>query len=245
MAGATGAVGALVVAEARRRGHEPVPLARSLGLDLTDSAGIRGRLHGVDVVVDVTNVQTQRRAVAVDFFTTTTRHLLHAERDVGVGHHVLLSVVGVDDVPSGYYQGKVAQEAAVRAGDVPWSVLRATQFHEFADQMLRVARVGRTSLVPDLLTQPVAASDVARTLIDAAERGPAGRCPDFAGPEPARLPDLSRRLVAARGENRRVVPLVVPGRVGRLLHDGALLPTGRWRVAPTTFEQWLVEQTSR
>ncbi len=132
----------------------------------------------------------------------------------------------------------------VRSGPLPWSVLRATQFHEFADQMLALAPLGRHCLVPDVLSQTVAARDVAERLVEAVERGPQGRLTDLGGPAPARIPDLSRRLLAARGDHRRVVPVVVPGRVGRLVRDGALLPSGRWQVAPTTFEQWLVEQTA-
>ena len=245
VAGATGTVGRLVVRDARDRGHDVVPLARSFGVDLTTGAGLTDRLHGVDAVVDVLNTSTQRRAVAEAFFTTTTARLLAAELAAGVGHHVLLSIVGIDDVPSGYYLGKVAQEGAVRAGPVPWSILRATQFHEFADQMLAVARVGRTSLVPDLLSQTVAAADVARALVEAVERGPRGRLVDLGGPAAARLPDLSRRLVAARGDDRRVLPLLVPGRAGRLMREGALLPRGRWEVGTTTFEDWLSQQAGR
>ncbi|GAA1894817.1 SDR family oxidoreductase [Lapillicoccus jejuensis] len=245
VAGATGTVGRLVARTADDRGHEVVPLARSLGVDLSTGDGLRERLHGVDAVVDVTNVSTQRRSVAEDFFTSVTGHLLAAEQAAGVGHHVLLSIVGIDDVPSGYYLGKVAQEAAVRAGPTPWSILRATQFHEFAEQMLDVARVGRTSLVPDLLSQTVAAADVAKVLVDAVERGPRGRLVDLGGPAVARLPDLSRRLVGAVGEHRRVVPLPLPGRTGRLMREGALLPRGRWRVGDTTFEAWLTERAAR
>lgn len=239
VAGATGTVGRLVARTAGDRGHDVIPLARSLGVDLTTGQGLPDRLHGVDAVVDVTNVSTQRRSVAEGFFSSVTGRLLDAERVAGVGHHVLLSIVGIDDVPSGYYLGKMAQEAAVRAGPLPWSILRATQFHEFAAQVLDLARLGRTSLVPDLLSQTVAAADVADALVDAVERGPHGPLLDLGGPAVARLPDLSRRVVEARRERRRVVPLLVAGRAGRLMRGGALLPRGPWRVGPTTFEQWL------
>jgi uncharacterized protein YbjT (DUF2867 family) len=237
VAGATGTVGRHVVEVARSRGHRVVELARSQGVDLTTGAGLD--LAGVDAVVDVTSTATQQQAAAEAFFGGVTRTLLAAEEAAGVGHHVALSIVGIDDVPSGYYRGKQLQERLVREGPVGWSVLRATQFHEFAEQALGFVRIGPFSLVPRMLSQPVAAVEVASALVDLAEAGPSGRVPDLAGPERLAMVGLARRVSAARGLGRRVVPVRLPGAAGRGMRDGSLCPTGPGPRGSITFDAWL------
>ncbi|WP_176735793.1 SDR family oxidoreductase, partial [Actinacidiphila rubida] len=98
--------------------------------------GLDAALESVDVVIDVSNVTTVGRRRSEAFFGTAGRNLLAAGEKAGVRHHVALSIVGIDRVALGYYQGKLLQEKLVRTGPVPWTVLRATQFHEFALQLL-------------------------------------------------------------------------------------------------------------
>ena len=239
VAGGTGVLGRHVVEVARQRGHEVVVLTRSEGVDLTSGEGLADRLAGVRAVIDATSTKTQNRSKAEEFFGAITRNLLGAEEQAGVGHHVLVSIVGIDDVPSGYYQGKVLQERLVTEGQVPWSILRATQFHEFAEQALSYVRIGPFSLVPRMLSQPVAAVEVAEALVDLAEAGPSGRAPDLAGPEPLQMVDLSRRVSAARGLRRRVVPVWVPGKMGKGLRSGRLIPTSDGPRGRQTFAEWL------
>lgn len=235
VAGGTGLVGRLVVDVAAGRGHQVVVLARSEGVDLTTGSGLAGRLAGVDAVVDTTNHVSQKRAESEAFFGAVTRHLLAAEADAGVGHHLVLSIVGIDDVDTGYYAGKRLQERLVAEGPVPWTILRATQFHEFAEQALGFVRIGPFSLVPRMLSQPVAAQEVAEHLVDLVETGPSGRADDLAGPERHDIADLARRV--ARG--RRVVPVPLPGKAGRAMRAGALCPQVDGPRGRTTFEEWL------
>ncbi len=168
-----------------------------------------------------------------------TEHLLAAGAVTGVGHHVALSIVGIDDVDTGYYAGKRHQEQVLAEGAVPWSVLRATQFHEFAEQALGFARVGPFSLVPRMLSQPVAASEVAAALVDLVEAGPSGRVPDLAGPEKLQMVDLARRVSKVRGLGRRVVGVRLPGAAGRAMQSGALTPTSAGPRGRISFEEWL------
>lgn len=235
VAGGTGLVGRLVVDVAAGRGHQVVVLARSEGVDLTTGSGLAGRLAGVDAVVDTTNHVSQKRAESEAFFGAVTRHLLAAEADAGVGHHLVLSIVGIDDVDTGYYAGKRLQERLVAEGPVPWTILRATQFHEFAEQALGFVRIGPFSLVPRMLSQPVAAQEVAEHLVDLVETGPSGRADDLAGPERHDIADLARRV--ARG--RRVVPVPLLGKAGRAMRAGALCPQVDGPRGRTTFEEWL------
>lgn len=239
MAGGTGVVGRHVVAVARERGHEVAVLARTEGVDLTTGAGLAGRLAGVDAVVDVTSVRTQSRARAEAFFGGVTRHLLDAETEAGVAHHVALSIVGIDEAATGYYAGKRLQERLVADGAVPWSLLRATQFHEFAEQVLGFARLGPFSLVPRMLSQPVAAREVGAALVTLVETGPSGRVPDLAGPERLQMVDLARRVSTVRGLGRRVVPVRLPGAGGRALRSGVLTPSADGPRGRITFEEWL------
>jgi uncharacterized protein YbjT (DUF2867 family) len=239
VAGGTGVVGRRVAEVARRRGHEVLVLARSEGVDLTTGDGLAGLLAGFDAVIDATSTRTQRRGQAEAFFGGVTRNLLAAERAAGVGHHVALSIVGIDDVPLGYYQGKLLQERMVAEGGVPWSILRATQFHEFAEQVLHFARIGRFSLVPRMVSQPVAAVEVAQALVGVAETGPAGRMPDLAGPEVHHMVELSRLVSKGRGLGRKVVPVRMPGEAGKAMRSGALTPMTDGPRGRLSFAEWL------
>ncbi|WP_394550669.1 SDR family oxidoreductase [Agromyces sp. MMS24-JH15] len=244
VAGGTGLLGSRVVGLARERGHEVVVLARSAGIDLLGGdAAARDRLvaalAGVDAVIDVSNVTTLKADDAEAFFTATTGHLLAAEQAAGVAHHVALSIVGVDRAPYGYYAGKVAQERAVEAGAVPWTILRATQFHEFAGQMLDRLSVAGVHLAPNARTQPVAAGEVAARLVDLAEGEPAGRVPDLAGPREERLADMVRMLAKARGLRGPVVAVSLPGKQMQAMRRGDALPGPGAQLGSQSYDEWV------
>ncbi|MET7747625.1 NAD(P)H-binding protein [Micromonospora sp. NPDC005367] len=243
VAGGTGWIGRRVVDSVRARGHEPVVIARSRGVDLIRGTGLDEALTDVAAVIDVTNRSTISRKRSVNFFGTVTGNLLAAGRRAGVRHHVALSVVGVDRVGFGYYAGKRRQEELVLDGRVPATVLRSTQFHEFAAQ--RAAYRGPIVAVPQVLSQPIAAHEVARCLVDLAVAEPAGLVPDIAGPQQLRMPDMARRLLRFRGSHRVVLPVRLPGATGRAMAGGALLPTGPGPRGMQTFDQWLASPAAR
>ncbi|WP_432543750.1 SDR family oxidoreductase [Kineococcus sp. SYSU DK002] len=242
VAGGTGTVGRHVVVAAAARGHATVVLSRSRGVDLRHGAGLAAALAGTDVVVDVTGCSTQRAGRAREFSRAVTTQLLRAGREAGVGHHVVLSVVGADRAPHGYYAGKALQEELVRAGGVPWTVLRTTQFHEFARQVLGRVRLGPLSVVPVMRTQPVAAREVAERLVDLVEGPPAGPARDLAGPQELRLVDAVRAYARATGHRGPVLAVPLPGGFGRALRDGTLLPAGEADRGRQTFAQWLAAE---
>jgi uncharacterized protein YbjT (DUF2867 family) len=239
VAGATGGVGAYVVEEARRRGHEVVPVARSLGVAVADGDGLDEALAGVDVVIDVLSTAEGGKK-AREFFERTTTNLLRAEERAGVGHHLALSIVGIDGVPFGYYEAKVRQEELVEAGSVPWTILRCTQFHEFAGQLLDRMGGRVVAPVPRMLSQPIAAVEVAEALVDRAEAGPGGRVPELAGPEKRQMVELMRKTARARGgAGVLVLPVPVPGAFGRAMRDGTLTPKWDGPRGALTFDAWL------
>jgi len=238
VAGGTGLTGRHVAWSLTDAGHEPVLLARSRGVDLVTGDGLAGALAGVEAVVDVSNVTTTKREVSERFFTAATTHLRDAAADAGVGHYVVLSIVGVDHVDLPYYAGKRRQEQLLAAGTVPWTVLRTTQFHEFAAQVLARTR-GRIAPVPAMPSRPVSVAEVADALVDAVLADPQDGYATELGAEVLRLDDMARRVLRRRGERRWVLPVRLPGRVGRQLRSGGALPDGEFREGKLTFADYL------
>jgi uncharacterized protein YbjT (DUF2867 family) len=243
VAGGTGTVGRHVVTIARARGHRVVSLSRASGVDLVSGDGLAQALKGVDAVIDVTNTQTLNGKKSVDFFTAVTGNLLQQEKASGVRHHVALSIVGTDKAAAGYYAGKLAQETAVSHSDIPWTILRATQFHEFAGQMLKRSSMGPLVLIPRMATQPVATREVAEALVDAVETGPQGRAGDLGGPERKQLADLVRAVARKQGRTKRVIEFTAPGPLWRAMRNGDLLPQAGAAVGRQTFGEWLEAET--
>jgi uncharacterized protein YbjT (DUF2867 family) len=239
VAGGTGVLGRHVVEVARERGHEVVILTPSTGVDLVTGNGLEGALDGVDAVVDVTSIKTQSARASEKFYEAVTRNLLRAEKAAGVGHHVALSIVGADKAPYGYYAGKVLQEKLVTEGDVPWSLMRATQFHEFVGQIMERLKLGPIVIAPRMRSQPVAAREVAGRLIDLVEAGPSGRVPDFGGPREEQVVDMVHAFKAATGARSWVLPLPFPGALGRALRDGTLVAGNGALHGTQTYADWL------
>ena len=244
VAGGSGVVGRPVVERLVEVGHQPVVLTRSEGVDLVTGRGLPGQLDGVDAVIDVANVSTLKTGEAIDFFSAVTRHLLEEESRAGVAHHVALSIVGIDGAKSGYYAGKVAQEELVKASTVPWTLLRATQFHEFAEQVVERTAMGPLVLVPRMLSAPVAAREVAERLVELATATPLRDTVEIGGPEKLQMVDLTRQLLRAQGSRKRVLPVRVPGAAGRAMREGGLLPNEPAYVGQQAFEDWLSRRIS-
>ena len=240
VAGGTGVVGRYVVGAIDSKGHDSVVLARSRGVDLTTGTGLDAALDGVDAVIDVANVSTMKAAESAAWFEVVTTHLLEACARAKVVHLVALSIVGVDRVDLGYYFGKRRQEDLLLTTEsaVATSVLRATQFHEFAGQLL--SRSNRPLvLLPKMRSQPVAAREVGVALVDLATGPAVGLAPEVAGPLTELVADMARRQLRVAGSRRRVLQVQIPGRGGRQAASGGLLPTGPGLRGAQTFEQWL------
>jgi uncharacterized protein YbjT (DUF2867 family) len=236
--GGTGTLGKHVTAELAERGHEVRVLSRrspEFGVDLASGRGLATALAGCAVVVDASNAQRQSRQVMVD----GAARLLAAEQHAGVGHHVCISIVGCDRVPMGYYRVKVDQEREVERGRVPWTIVRATQFHELVGSLLAAAARYRVVPVPAALVQPVAAAEVARVLADAAERQPAGGRIEVAGPQVSSVHDLARTWLSVTGRPAMLLPVPVFGTLGRALRTGALTTPSAAVTGMVTFADWL------
>lgn len=240
MVGGTGRLGSQVVAELQRRGHETVVASPRTGFDTVSGAGVADGLAGADVVVDVSNAPSFEAGAVLEFFRVSTGTLLAFEQVAGVRHHVVLSIVGADRAPdSGYMRGKVAQEALVAAGDVPYTILRATQFFEFLGDIADANVTDGTVRLPSATLQPIAVADLAAIVADVAEDPPANGMIEAAGPDAIGLDDLARRVLAANDDPRPVVTDDTVAYFGQQLQDSTLTPGPGARIGPTRLDDWL------
>jgi uncharacterized protein YbjT (DUF2867 family) len=243
--GGTGLIGSKLVEKLRYAGHEALAASPDSGVNTLTGEGLDGALAGADVVVDVSNAPAWEDAAVLDFFQTSSRNLRDAETNAGVGHHVLLSVVGADRLPaSGYLRAKVAQEDAVKAASIPYTILRATQFFEFIGRIADSSAEGDTVRLAPVLVQPEATDDVAAALADIATSPPLNDTFELAGPEPFRLDELARRVLSASNDPRHVTAEVHARYFGAELDDDSLTPGDNPRIAPTHFEDWLSKSTA-
>ena len=224
----------------QRAGHQTVVMSRSSGVDLVAGQGIDRALADVDALIDVTNTSVADDDAAREFFANATGHLLEAEERAGVAHHVLLSILGLDRVHgNAHYVGKRHQEHLVQTGPVPYTIVRAAQFHEFAAMVVSWTRQGQTAVIPPLLVQPVAVSDVADVVATSAVSPARFGTIDLAGPGPQDLVDMARRTLTRRGESLTLIPSWHDGPFGIEMAGDALLPGPEALLAPTTFDSWL------
>src|SRR3954469_15429604 len=241
--GGSGRVGSNVVRRLEAQGHDAVPASPATGVDTITGDGLADVMVGADVVVDVSNAPVWDDDAVRKFFTTSTRNLLAAEHDAGVGHHLAVSIVGADRLPdSGYLRAKVAQEAEIEAGTIPYTILRATQFFEFLPQTVEAGAEGDTVRLSTGLMQLVAAADVAATVAELATGAPVGGRIELGGPEALGVDAWARRLFAATDDERTVVADPHARYFGTELHGGERTTGDGARIGSTDFDTWFTRQ---
>ena len=204
--GGTGVLGSQVVDRLRDHGDEAVAASPKTGVNTITGEGLGDALTGADVVVDVSNSPSFDDDPAMEFFTKSTANLLAAAKPAGVGHYVAVSIVGADQLPkSGYLRAKVAQEKLIEESEIPYSIVRATQFSEFTDAITASLTVGDEVRVPDALIQPIAAAQLAAEVARVAEGEPLGGIENFGGPEKISFEQMAREVLARQGEAKTVV----------------------------------------
>ena len=239
IAGGTGTLGSLVATELGRRGHEIRVLSRSAPeyrVDLATGSGLADALAGCDVVVDASN-NSSRHAAKV--LVAGTRRLLEAEQAAGVRHHVCISIVGCELAPIGYYKVKTEQEQVATHGPVPCSVVRATQFHELVLGALTAGGRWGVLPVPRAKVQPIACAEVAAVVAGVAEGAPRPGPLQVAGPQVTDARDLARTWRSVTGRRTALIPVPLPGRLGRALRSGALTDERPDVRGTVTFADWL------
>ncbi|MEJ2790391.1 MULTISPECIES: SDR family oxidoreductase [unclassified Pseudoxanthomonas] len=237
--GGTGLIGKRLVALLTAEGHAVVVAAPSTGVNAVTGEGVAAALAGADVVVDVANAPSFEDAAVKAFFEASTGHLLAAAAHAGVRHYVALSVVGTERLQgSGYFRAKWAQEQRIRAGGVPYTLVRATQFFEFMDGIAQSGVQGEDILLPMARMQPMAADDVAAMLAGVVDSTPVEGIVEIAGPEARPMATFVADHLRTCGDKREVRATAGALYFGVSLDDDTLLPTGAARIAPTDYATW-------
>jgi uncharacterized protein YbjT (DUF2867 family) len=238
--GGSGLIGSKLVQRLAEAGHDPLAASPDSGVDTVTGEGLAEAMEAAEVVVDVSNAPAWDDDAVLAFFQTSTQNLLDEEARAGVSHHVALSVVGTDRLlESGYFRAKLAQEEAIEAGSIPYTIVRATQFFEFLGRIADSSSDGEVVRVPPALIQPEAADDVAAALAVAAVGAPVNGTIELGGPERFRFDELIQRVLVTNGDQRRVVADDRARYFGAELEEGSLVPGDDAHIAPTRFDDWL------
>ena len=238
--GGSGLIGKSVVKILREQGHDVLAASPSSGVNTITGEGLAGALAGAEVVVDVANAPVWEDKAVMEFFQKSGHNLLAAEKAAGVGHHVALSVVGTERLlASGYFRAKMAQEELIKAAAVPYTIVRATQFFEFVNGIAQSATEGQTVRLSPALFQPMAASDVAAFVAEAAVAKPVNGTIEVAGPEPIGIDNAVRKYLSVHPDARTVKTDPHALYFGIEVDDQSLRPGSHPRLGPTRFEEWL------
>jgi uncharacterized protein YbjT (DUF2867 family) len=237
--GGTGLIGSKVVALLTAGGHDAVAASPRSGVDAYSGEGLAEALTGADVVVDVTNAPSFESGAVLDFFTTSTTHLLDAEKAAGVGHHVVLSIVGADRLPEGGYQhAKAEQERLIAGSGVPYSIVKATQFYEFVQGIADGADVDGVVRLPTQLFQPLPADDAAAAVARTAVGPPLNGVLEVGGPVAVPMDEFIRAGLKALGDDRVVIGDPTAPYFGTLLERRSLVPGEGAQLSSVTYDEW-------
>ena len=234
----TGLIGSRVIRKLTTAGHQVVPASLHTGVDLLTGKGLDEALKNAEVAVNLSNSPTFD-AASLDFFRTTTTNLLAAGQRAGVRHQMILSIVGVDQLPAlDYYRAKALQEELLRKGPTPYSIVRATQFFEFMNSFVSWVSDDKTVRLPSAHVQPIAADDVVDAVVDVATGAPLQGIRNVAGPDVFALDEFGRLTLAAHHDARTVVVDDKAGMFGGV--RGEVLTAGPdARIARTHYQDWL------
>lgn len=238
--GGTGLIGSQVVQRLGEHGHDAVPASPNSGVNTVTGEGVKEVMQDADVLIDVSNSPSFADDDVMSFFTTATTNLTEAAKEAGVGHYVALSIVGTDELPgSGYLRAKVAQEKLITESGLPYSIVRATQFFEFAGAIANTATVDGVVHLPHGGVQPIAAADVAAVVGRTAATGPVNGVLEIGGPEQFAMDEWIRTVLTARGDSREVVGDPQAKYFGTLLTGRQLVPNSGAQLQQTSLKEWL------
>ncbi|MET7335758.1 SDR family oxidoreductase [Nonomuraea sp. NPDC005650] len=244
--GGSGLIGSKLVAKLGEHGHEAVAASPRSGVNTLTGEGLAEVLAGAQVVVDVSNSPSFEPAAVMEFFETSTRNLLAAEAEAGVGHHVALSVVGTERMPdNGYFAAKIAQEQLIEKSGIPFSLVHATQFFEFIRGIADDATDGATVRIAPVLFQPMAGEDVAQAVGRVAAGQPLNGRVEVAGPEQTRMDEFFRDALAAWGDSRTVVTDPQATYFGAVPSERTLVPGEDARLGTIRYRDWLAQNAAR
>ncbi|UHS64399.1 SDR family oxidoreductase (plasmid) [Agrobacterium vaccinii] len=237
--GGTGLIGSKTTERLRARGHEVIAASPNTGVNIITGEGLAKALQGTEVVLDLANSPSFEDKAVMEFFETSGRNLLEAEKAAGVKHHVALSVVGTERLQeSGYFRAKLVQEKLIREGGIPYTIVHSTQFMEFVGGIAQSSMVGDKVHLSPAFVQPIASDDVADAMADVALATPAAGIVEIAGPDRFHLNEFVARYLALTGDSREVVADPEAKYFGARLEDGSLVTDNNPRLGKIGFDQW-------
>ncbi|MGO4133066.1 SDR family oxidoreductase [Rhizobium leguminosarum] len=240
--GGTGLIGSKTVERLRKRGHDVIAASPNSGVNTITGEGLAEALFGAEIVLDLANSPSFEDKAVLEFFETSGRNLLAAEKFAGVRHHIALSVVGTERLQeSGYFRGKLAQEKLIKASGIPYTIVHSTQFMEFLGGIAQSGTVGQTVRLSPAYVQPIVSDDVADVMADMALAPPANATIEISGPERARLSELVGRYLKAMKDPRTVEADAEAKYFGARLNDRSLVSDNNSRLGAITFEQWFAK----
>ena len=238
--GGSGLIGTQVVSGLNKLGHKVFAASPSTGVNTLTREGLAEAMSGTNVVIDVANSPSFEDGPVMDFFQTSSRNLLAAEKAAGVQQHLALSVVGTERLlASGYFRAKLAQEDLIKASGMPYTILRATQFFEFIPAIVQGGVDGDVIRLAPALIQPIASADVAAAMVDLALGTPVNGVVEVAGPEPLPLDALGRKYLTAKQDPRQVIADIHVGYFGTPINDRSLTPDAGARIGAIHLDDWL------
>lgn len=238
--GGSGLIGSKVVRQLKEKGYEVLAASPATGVDTITGEGLADALRGADKVVDVANSPSFEDNDVMEFFQTSGRHLLEAEKNAGVRHHIALSIVGADRLPeSGYLRAKVEQERLIRESGIPYSILHSTQFFEFAGSIVKSGTLEGAIRLSTGVFQPIASDEVAGALVDITVQDPIDGIVEIGGPEKIRMDQFARKYLAMKQDKREVVGDPNARYFGTVIDDRSLVPADDARTGSIRYEEWI------
>jgi len=238
--GGTGLIGSKLINLLTKKGHEAIAASPSKGVNTLTGDGLKEVLKGANVVVDVANSPSFEDKAVLEFFEKSSKNILSAAKNAKISHYVALSIVGVDLLSeNGYFRAKVAQEKLITSSQIPYTIVRATQFFEFLESIAQASTTGQTVHLPSAFLQPIAAEDVAAALFEVVLDKPLNGIIEIAGPERFRITDIVKKYLKAAKDSRLVVCDEETGYFGAKLEDDTLVPHEKNpHLGKTNFESW-------
>lgn len=242
--GGTGLIGSKLVNKLKNLGHEVIAASPSKGINAVTGEGLAKALENTNIVVDVANSPSFEDKAVLEFFKTSSNNLLNAEKAAGIEHHIALSVVGTDLLPeSGYFRAKNAQENLIKSSNIPYTIVRATQFFEFLGSIAQSGTIGQTIHLPTAFLQPIASEDVATALLRVVLEPPINGIIEIAGPERLPFSEIVGQYLKATNDPRTATADVNARYFGAKLTDNTLVPSSKNpRLGSTNFNKWFASQ---
>jgi len=244
--GGTGLIGSNLVNKLRRLNHTVIAASPDTGVNSITGEGLNEALKDADVVVDVSNSPSFEDNAVLNFFKTSTMNLLAAARQAAVKHYVALSIVGTDRLPgSGYLRAKLAQEDLIKKGGIPYTILRSTQFFEFAGRIAQEGTVGNEIRISTGTIQPIASDETVAALTDIVINPPINGIIEVGGPARMPMSEFIRYYLTATNDSHQLVADAHALYFGVEINDSALVTSANARLGKIKYEDWFSKQLSK